>query len=242
MTLEKTQGIVLGLYPYNDRTSFAHIYTRRFGRVSYSVPVPRTKRAKLPKSLFAPFMMLDMEVEHAATREVQRIQEARIAATHYNLYTDPVKSAVLFFLAEMVSRTVREQEANPAFFDYLTGTIELFDLIEDGKANFHFAFLIGLADFTGIRIARETYGEGFFFDMMEGSFVDRRPMHPYFLAPAEGSRFHDLLGISFATLSDYRFTRAERRQMLDWLVGYFRLHLPNLEEIRSLEISSALFG
>jgi DNA repair protein RecO (recombination protein O) len=239
--LEKTQGIVLGLVPYNDKTSFAHIYTARFGRVSYSVPVSRLKRAKLPRSLFAPLNVLELEVKHTPGRDVQNIVEARLAAPHYGIHTDPVKNAVAYFLAEMVSRTVREQEENPALYEYLADAVELFDLIEAGKANFHLVFLARLFGFIGIRIDDESYRDGYWFDLQEGVFAPNPPYHPYHLTPAESRLLHTCLGITFTTLADYSFARAERKVLLNHFITYVRLHLPDLKELRTLEILSELF-
>ena len=241
MIREKTHGIVFGLIPYNDKTSFVHMYTEKFGRVTYAVPNTRSKRSKLAKSLFAPFTVLEMEVEHTPGREIQKIAEARIHRVHLNLYTDPVKNAVVLFLAEILGRVIREQEQNTNLYHFLLDGIELYDLIEEGKANFHLAFLLKISEFLGFRVNRESYQEDAFFDMMEGSFVISAPDHSWYLEPRDAYLFHAVLHMQFGNLSSYHFNREQRISLLDKIVLYFRLHLPDLKEIRSLDVLKMLF-
>ena len=42
-------------------------------------------------------------------------------------------------------------------------------------------------------------------------------------------------------LSRFRFTRDERRTILEQMITYYRLHQPELPEIHSLEIMHELF-
>ncbi|MEG1587393.1 MAG: recombination protein O N-terminal domain-containing protein [Bacteroidales bacterium] len=241
MIREKTHGIVFGMIPYNDKTSFVHIYTARFGRVTYAVPNTRSKRSKLAKSLFVPFTVLEMEVEHTPGREIQKIAEARVARVCMNLYADPVKNAVVLFLAEVLSRVVREQEQNQHLYQFLLDGIELYDLLEDGKANFHLVFLLKISEFLGFRINRESYQEGFCFDMMEGCFTGRVPDHSWYLDSREAHLLQAVLSMQFSTMASYHFSREQRVVLLDHIVLYFRLHLPDLKEIRSLGVLKMLF-
>ncbi|MEG1379003.1 MAG: recombination protein O N-terminal domain-containing protein [Bacteroidales bacterium] len=242
MIREKIRGIVFSMIPYNDKTSFVHMYTDKFGRVTYAVPNTRSKRTKLPKSLFAPFTILEMEVEHSPGREIQKIAEARVAVVHMNLYADPVKNAVVLFLSEMLSRVIREQEQNIALYQFLTDAIELYELLDEGKANYHLLFLLRISEFLGFRMNRESYQEGYWFDLTEGTFLPQAPEHTWYMTPPEAYLLHSVLNIQFGNLASYQFNREQRTALLDKIVLYFRLHLPDLKEIRSLEVLKMLFA
>lgn len=239
---EKTNGIVLSLIAYNDKSSFVHIYTEKFGRVTYAVPNVRSKRTRLNRSLFAPFSLLEMEVEHTPGRDIHKISEARILTPHISIPLDPVKNAVVLFLAECVTRTVREQEQNSSLFHFIADSINLYDMLEAGKANFHLVFLLRLSEYLGFRINRESYADDSFFDMMEGSFCRMRPEHPWILEKAEAAALHTVLQMTYANMADYSFSREQRTLLLDRVILYFRLHLPELKEIHSLEVLKMLFS
>ncbi|MCD7709949.1 MAG: DNA repair protein RecO [Porphyromonadaceae bacterium] len=239
--LDKTRGIVLHTVAYSDKMSIAQLYTERFGRASYLLPQSQNRRSRLLRPLFSPFSFLEIDSERQAGQDIFRIREARQVEVWNHLRTDPVKNAVTLFLAEMLTRLFREPEANPTFFDFLVQSIRLFDMMEEGKANFHLWFLFRLTAFLGFFPNTEHYEEGRFFDMMEGVFVALPPTHPHSLSPHEAAIFARLMRMNSHNLGHFRFNRDERCAILEQINRYYRLHQPDLPEIRSLEIMHELF-
>ena len=220
---EKTRGIVLHTIAYNDKMSIAQVYTERFGLAAYLLPQQQGRRSRLLRPLFRPFTYLEIDSERQAGQDIFRIKEARQVEVWQHLHYDPVKNAVTLFLAEMVWRLFREPESNPAFFNFLTQSIRLFDLMEEGKANFHLWFLLRLSG------------------LLEGVFVAETPPHGYVLPAHESEIFALLMRMNARNLHRFRFTRDDRRHILEQIIGYYRLHQTELPEIRSLEIMHALF-
>ena len=60
---DKTRGIVLHTIPYNDTLSVVHIYTERYGRMSYTLPRGAGRAAKAARALYMPMSLLELEVE-----------------------------------------------------------------------------------------------------------------------------------------------------------------------------------
>lgn len=239
--LEKTRGIVLHTIAYSDKVSIVQVYTERFGRAAYLLPQSQGKRSRMLRPLFSPFAFLEIDSEMQAGQDIFRIRDVRQVEVWSHIYGDPVKTSVALFLSEMLSRLFRESESNPAFFDFLVQSIRLFDMMEEGKANFHLWFLLRLSGFLGFLPNTEQYGEGCFFDMLEGVFVPATPAHSHVLLPAEAGVFARLMRMNTHNLSRFRFTRDERRTILEQMITYYRLHQPELSEIRSLEIMHELF-
>lgn len=77
--------------------------------------------------------------------------------------------------------------------------------------------------------------------MLEGVFVPVTPAHRHVLLPAESGVFARLMRMNTHNLSRFRFTRDERRTILEQMITYYRLHQPELPEIHSLEIMHELF-
>ena len=73
----KTKGIVLESFKYRDNQSIVHVLTEEFGKVSYLVYAPQSKRASIRQSNMQVLSILDMEVEHLPHRDLQRIKEAK---------------------------------------------------------------------------------------------------------------------------------------------------------------------
>ena len=239
--LEKTRGIVLHTIAYSDKMSIVQVYTERFGRAAYLLPQSQGKRSRMLRPLFSPFAFLEIDSEMQAGQDIFRIRDVRQVEVWSHIYGDPVKTSVALFLSEMLSRLFRESESNPAFFDFLVQSIRLFDMMEEGKANFHLWFLLRLSGFLGFLPNTEQYGEGYFFDMLEGVCVPATPAHRHVLLPAESGVFARLMRMNTHNLSRFRFTRDERRTILEQMITYYRLHQPELPEIHSLEIMHELF-
>lgn len=239
--LSKTRGIVLHSIPYNDKYSIIYMYTEAFGRASYLVSRGRSKKSPVSRALFMPLSVLEMEVEHQNKRDLHRIRETKLCYPLTALFCDPVKNVLALFLAEILFRVVKETEPDRRLFEYLFESIRLLEYADKGVANFHLVFLLHLLHYMGIFPNAEAYHQGGYFDMLNGEFVDRIPMHRHYLNNAESSVFARLLKISFENMSLFSFSRQDRIGIINRILEYYRLHLPDFPEIKSLSVMQSLF-
>lgn len=239
--MSKTRGIVLHSMPYNDKYAIVHVYTESFGRASYMVGRKRGKKSMVSKALFMPLSILEMEVEHLPKREIQRIRESRVCFPLSGIATDPVRNIIALFVAEMLYRVVKETEPDPRLFDYLYKSIHLLDSTTQGIANYHLVFLLGLLRYLGISPRMETQREGYYFDMPNGVFVEKIPEHQHYLNKEESTVFARLLRISFENMSLYSFSRRDRVNIINRILEYYRLHLPEFPEIKSIAVMQSIF-
>lgn len=240
--LHKTRGIVLHNRPYSDAYSIALIYTEEFGPVSYLISRSKGKKTTVSKSLFHPLAILDLEADHQNLREIQRIKEAKAHLISLDLLQDPVKSSIGIFLAEFLSRILREAHPNPSLFNYLADSIRVLDMSRESYANFHLSFIINLTRFMGFNPDAGTYSAGAFFDMQNGVFVRFKPTSPYFLNPDESLVFRHLLRMNYNNMRMFRFSGRERKLIIDRFLEYYRIHLVNFPDIKSLDILHEVFG
>lgn len=234
--LFKTEGIVLGTTSYSDTYSITHLFTRDFGRVSYLLPLSRGKKTKIRTSLFFPLSVLHLEVEHMPLRDVQRLKEVERQFPLYELCTDMTKVSLAFFISEFLSFILRESDNNELTFDYLKNSIETLEAAERGLANFHLALMMGLTRFLGIYPNTEFAESCSFFDLQHGEFVVNEPMHPYYLNKKESVYLRDLYRINYANMHLFRLSRANRNEIVNQLLDYYRLHVYNFPALKSLEV------
>ena len=154
---------------------------------------------------------------------------------------DPVKSMVALFLSEVLFRVVREQEPDLRLFQYLYESIHLLEYADKGIANFHLVFLLGLLQPLGIFPSVESYHPGDYFDMLNGLFTDALPLHSHFLNETDSAAFVRLLRIGFENMALFGFSRQDRHAIIQHILTYYRLHLPDFPEIKSLSILQSLF-
>ena len=240
--LHKTRGIVLHSLPYNDRYALTSIYTEEFGRVTYLTSQSKRRGSRSPRALFHPLAILDLEVEHQNLRDVQRIKEIKIHIPLVALLADPVKSALGIFLAELISKVIREEQTNRLLFDFLLQSLQVLDLTDISPANFHLVFMIRLSRLLGFYPNTTDYQKGTYFDMRNGTFTRYQPAHIQFLSPGESAILYNLLRISYENMSAFRFSGRERRAIIYRILDYYRLHLSDFPEIKSLEVLHDVFS
>ena len=63
----------------------------------------------------------------------------------------------------------------------------------------------------------------------------------YYLGKEESQVFSRLLRMSYENMALYSFSRHDRVQIINRILEYYRLHLPEFPEIKSLSVLQALF-
>lgn len=238
---EKTRGIVLHTHPYNDTLSVVHIYTERYGRMSYMLPRGAGRAAKLARALYTPLSLIEFEMEYRPGRELQRIGEAHTWQALPLLQGDPARASLALFLAEFLGKVLQSGEAQPDMFAYIARSIELLGRMQGSYANFHLCFLVGLAPFLGITPNADSYRDGYCFNMQEGVFVAQPPLLSPSLAPAEAHFLTRLLRIDYTNMHLFRLSRQQRSYILDRMIFYYGLHLPGVGNMKSLAVLHAIF-
>lgn len=238
----KTRGVVLHSFSYSDAYSIVQVYTEEFGPASYLTAKSKGKKTKVPKAIFHALAVLDLEVEHHNLRDIQRLKEAKVHLPMFSLLNDPVKSTISIFLAEFINKVVKEVQPNKLLFDYLFHSIQILDLTEKNYANFHLVFMVGLSRFLGFYPDDTDYRNGMFFDLRNGVFVSYKPSHPNYLNPDDSAAFSLLLRMNYENMHTFRFSRHERKEIIERVLEYYRLHLANFPELKSLEVLHEVFG
>jgi DNA repair protein RecO (recombination protein O) len=218
------------------------MYTEDFGRISYMTPSAHGKKAKVARALLLPLSILDMEVEHLNNRDIHRIKEAKSCCPFMQIHCHPVKNAIALFLSEILYRIIQERECNPSLFAYLCRSIKWLEIANDGIANFHLTFLFQLSFYLGIRPDGKSYKTGYLFDLLNGIFTDNMPGHNHYLNKEESVVFERLLRINYENMAVYSFTGQERTNIIRHIIQYYRLHLFDFPEIKSIAVMQSLFG
>ena len=240
--LHKTRAIVLYNVNYSDRYTIAHVLTEAFGPVSYLTAKTKGKTTRVPKSLFHPLSIVELEVDHQNLREIQRLKEARAYIPLLSILNNPVKSTIAIFLAELIGKMAADAQPDQRLFDFILESIRILEVLEKDCANFHLVFMIGLSRFLGFYPDSSGYRPGMYFDLRSGVFVPCKPVHPHFLNPDESQVFFNLLRMNYENMALFTFSRHERKNIIHRILEYYRIHLSRLPEIKSLEILHEVFG
>lgn len=238
----RNKSLILSSIKYNDSVNIVTAYSLDGGRNSYVFYRGKGNRQAVKHVYVQPFSLVEMVVSQKKTGMLPRIKELFPVLPMDGLLFNPLKTSIAVFLAEMLSRVLHDTERDPELFSFLENSVRVLNFIEKGVANFHLAFLIQLTRFLGYYPNME-YADDMprYFDVENGFFVSMPPMHPYFLSQDESRFFVQLMRMNYKNMHFFTFSRHERRTVLQQIMRYYQLHLPDFKEPRSLSVLQDLF-
>lgn len=237
----KTRGVILNSIDYNDKYILVQMFTEQLGRVTYMVPKTRGKSTRNTRSLFSPLAVLSLEVDHQASRSIQRIRESQLDFIQNSIAYDMTKTSIVFFLSEFLSRVLKDVGDSPTLFSFLCNSIETLEATEKSVANFHLTFMLKLTRFLGFYPNLESYTQGDYFDLVNGEFVHKQPLHNHYISAAESVALSRLARITYENMYLFQFSRKERVDIINRMLEYYRIHLQDFPPLKSLDVLHELF-
>lgn len=241
MKTYKAKGIVLSTVKYGDKSLIVQMLTSTFGRQSYIVQGLGSGKGRGSKmALYQPLFALEYEGVISDKSDLHRMRDVQSGIVLQSTPYDVRKSTIALFIAEVLYRLVGESQADQLLFDFVWGSVEALDTMEQGVANFHLWFMAHLSRFLGFSPGNE-YVEGCWFDMREGLYTPIRPTHDKVINAHYTKLFNDLLDCDVLHLAEIGLNRTERSDILSALVEYYALHLDTIRRVQSLQIFQSLF-
>lgn len=239
--ISSTRGIVIHHLKYSDTSLIATIYTELFGRKSFLIKGVYKPKSRFRANLFQPLNLLQIEVDISTRRNLQRIRELSATPVINTIHTDLHKQAIAFFIAEVLFKTVKEEEANPGLFEFLFHTVQYLDARNTEFANFHLVFLTHLSKYLGF-FPRNNFSENKpIFDSLSGCFIAINDININSHNEQISKKMHHLLKLNFEKAGLLAINRLERMELMEVLIDYFSIHLHGKLKIQSLQVLKELF-
>jgi DNA repair protein RecO (recombination protein O) len=238
MAIFKTKGIVFRTLKYSESSIIADIFTRERGMRSYIISGIRSSKSKMKAGLFQLMTMLDMVAYDKGNDKLARIKELHLAHHYKELPFNVIKSSIGIFMLEVCRNVIIEKEANEELYDFLEGWFMYIDDTQLPINNHHLLFLLELSAYIGFR-PEHNYKEGYHLDLMEGTFVSI-PISAYFLDATLSRSFHKLLHTDRASVNNLNIPSPTRRALLESLITYYKLHVDQFKEIKSLSVITTI--
>ncbi|MAX81958.1 MAG: DNA repair protein RecO [Crocinitomicaceae bacterium] len=231
--LAKTQGIVLRSFNYSDTSIIAHIYTKDFGTLAYLVQGARGKRAKNKANFFQSLSLIEVVGYRKENQSLGKVREVKLLEVSNGIQVNFYKTTIALFTAEVLYKTLKEEEPNVALYEFLHQSIVWLNHVETGYANYPLFLLAQLSRFLGFKPTEE---EGSVFDLIEGHMTSKTPLHKHFLAGGLAQVFVNLFPKDIEAISELKLNQTKRRILLHALLNFYQLHVHDFGEVKSLEV------
>lgn len=222
--LYKTKGIVLGYIKYRETSIIVKIYTELFGLQTYIVNGIRSAKSRQKIALYQPLTQLDLVVYHKHNADINRISEYKCSSQYVSIPFDIRKSTLAIFLTEILNKALKEESEDSELFHFIVDSLFVLDHLDHNFESFHIQFMCKLSSFLGFSIlsAEEVFSQ-----------VHLHVNHKT-LAVVEKQLLDELIRVSY---QDAPITRgAIRRDLLEILIKFYKLHIASFGEIKSLSI------
>ncbi len=236
-----TKAIVVNSIKYGENGRVLRCYTREFGFQSYIINSVSGKKGAIKAGMLLPLTQLQLVVTHKGKGTLERIKEAQIDQHYHAIPVDPVRNALALFMAEVLSRTLKEEQPNADKFEFVHNSCALLDTEPQINPHFHISFLLGLSRYLGFYPDQSTAATGSLFDMMEGRFVHTNPLHPYCMTAECSTSLKALLN-GRSNDGHIKIAKPVRRALLHDMLAYYRIHVEEFGQLKSLEVLEELFA
>jgi DNA repair protein RecO (recombination protein O) len=238
----KTRGIVFRVVKYGETSIIADIYTEERGLQSYILNSVRAKKPKFHAGLVQIMSLVDMVVYAREGKEIHHVKELRSAFPFQRIPFDIIKSSVGTFMLELAQKTIKENEANLELFHFLFHTFVLLDETKENVANMHLSFMVKLCDFLGILPEGGAQEQNRYFDLKEGLFLDKSPLHQSYMNPIQTQWLQLFLNTPFEENHTIVMKGEERRQFVQQMMKYYEFHIPNFTELKTFAVLQMVLG
>jgi len=236
----KSKGIVLHSIKYSESSLIVKIYTEIYGLQSFIVKSIRSKQNKTKSSIFQPLTLIDFIAYHNKKNNLQNLKEITECMQFSDIPFNVKKSSIVIFIAEVLSKVIREEEQNKALFNFIFNAVKHLDLCTGRVSEFHLFFLIELTKHIGF-YPDKTYNDNNIFNIYDGHFQQQKPEHPHFIDKELSKNLYNLICCTFENIETINFSSAIRKDLLNKILDYYKIHLNSFSEIKSLAVLEEVF-
>lgn len=236
-----SHGIVLRSLRYGDSHIIVSIFTEAAGTVDFILRSTSRSRSGVKASAWMPLSLVEVVWEPRQKAGLQNVRELTLWRPWRSIPFQPSKSAIALFLGEFLGHVLRKEPSDAQLFAFVTGSLEWLDESEAHFANFHIVFLTKLARFLGFMPNADEWHAGALFDLESATFVGAVPPHPYYLEATEAALVPKFLRMNLRSMQNVGLNGAMRRRALEIALLFYRLHIPELPELKSLAVLGDVF-
>lgn len=231
-----TKGIVLHHFKYSEKSVIAKIYTEKFGMQSYILNGVRNAKSKNKAVYLQPLSLVEINANHKEKKGLQQVKNIQLAVPYTSIPFEIGKTSIAFFVAEILYKSIKEEEPNAPLFEFLFNTLQVLDLQEGNYANFHIIFMAQLSYFLGISPQnKKIVADTIYFDLQEGMFLPLKPPHQAHIAPPLSTLLINVLNTNINS-NNLLLSYTDRKKLLTIFLDYYSLHLSNFENLKSLTV------
>lgn len=235
-----TPALVLHTTAYSETSVIAKLFTRQLGVRSYILKGVRKGGSKTKQNLLQPLRYLDLVVYNNPKTQLNYLKEVAphddgVSSTiTASMADEAIRNAVIFFMTELLYKSLREEEPDQALFDYVAETlVRLQEPVDASYSQLPIVFMLKLSKYLGIEPLDNYSSREPLFDIRDGCF---QSVGDLTLDSATSLLLHHFLQAVHEDAEYPITTLSQRTQLINWLLEYYQMHLSDFRNFKSHEI------
>lgn len=228
--LVKTSGIVIRTIKFGEASAICHILTEQYGLMGFHIPSAFKNKGKVRISYLQALNVLELSFNQKKTKSLQSISDVSCL-----LHCAPQsfsQQAFYHVLTELLQQMIKENEINHDLFHYLKD-----EALPGINTELHFwqlpFVMLNLLYHYGCAPNMDTYTDGSCLDLRNGIFLEGTPGVKYHSNAETSKLINEIMTRGIRHLGN---DGQLRQQLIQDLILYYRLHIDENFDLRSMEV------
>ena len=223
----KSRAISLTYIKQGESSIISKILTEEKGLQTFIIKGVRSKNSKKKLSYFEPLKLLNINASFNTKQSLQYLGDITVGA-NFEIKTNNIhKNFIGFFIAEVSSKVLQENEQNSMLFNFIWNTTSKLYNCEKTDPNFALKYLLNLSQFLGFYPSSAEINN-LFFNLESGEFCNKINSPKMCLDQEKTSYLKNLLNNNAVIIP-----QEQKSELLKDLLYYYKLHHYNLDSITS---------
>ena len=226
------QGIICKTVKYGESSLILDIFSPDVGMRSYICGGVRKKKSA-KASIMQVMNMVDIVCYDKPANKLylSRIKEIKFHKIYSHIPFDIVRGTLGIFLIEVSRKSVTQTDDTESTYDFIATKFCELDSRGVVLRDFHIRYLIELARVIGFELQNNRNQMETVFSLREGMFVDSMLNNKRTLEP----ELSNILS-KYLIGSDVSSTKIQRKELINHLIDYYKIHVEGFTDLKSLEV------
>jgi DNA repair protein RecO (recombination protein O) len=224
------KSIVLSRIPFSESSWVVKLFTLENGLQAFLFQGARKKAGNL---LF-PLGLIEATYYKQKESQLSKLTHVDVATNLIQLYSDQSKMSLVYFISELILKTLHENQADKNLFHFLESEIVWLNESEE-ISNYALWFIAQFTKFEGIQPVVATENPSFF-DYKDAILTNNQPIHPNFDNDTSINCIAQSILLDKLQFLALNISRTERNTCLNFWVNYFAFQNNGVFKLKSIDI------
>lgn len=242
--LHHTKAIVLRHTKYGESSMIVQLFTETLGTISIMAKGARSAKKNKTANLYQVGMLLDIVLFYHPNKNFQIINEVKVAYLYEAVTTSMIHNCLMQFSLECIQQVVKYDTPQEELFTLVYEYLIQLDKIDTALlANIPLYFLQLLIQNHGYRIEGEYQEQTPIFDLYQGKYVNHITAQTIYI---DGDKAAVLSALnqckSLLEVLELHILKSDRLYIMDVLIKYLQIHVPEFKQLKSLPILNTILN